>query len=237
MKKLLFIFASLVISYQSFAQDPEIFDTWYLHNLIIDGQDHIPNNLSQNLECYFYDFDPNWNGFTFNFPNADTREVFQVIYDPVNPEFSMVDLGGLQLGICNDQACYDFFTIYSPFYFDYTNTVMTYQITLNTDGTKTLIITNIDGDQAIYNTEALLAIQNYLNPKFNLYPNPVSNQLFISSEGITIEKLTVYSISGIQVIETSANENFIDVSNLTEGLYFIEISSLEGKSVQKFIKN
>ncbi len=226
MKTVLFLAVSLFISSQSFAQDPEIFDTWYLHNLILDGQDHIPNNLSQNLECNFYDFDPNWNGFTFHFPNQNTIETFQVSYDAVNPEFSMVDLGGLQLGICNDQACFDFFAIYSPFYFDYTNTVMTYQVTMNPDGTKALIITNIDGDQAIYNTEALLGTQNYLEPKFNLYPNPVSNQLFITSEGITIEKITVYSMSGKQVIEASSNENPIDVSNLTEGLYFIDIGGV-----------
>ena len=114
---------------------------------------------------------------------------------------------------------------------------MSYQITLNTDGTKALVITNIDGDQAIYNTEALLATQNYLEPKFNLYPNPVSNQLIIASEGIETEKIKVYSMSGIQVLEASAAANSIDVSNLSEGLYFIEISSSEGKRVQKFIKN
>ena len=177
------------------------------------------------------------NEYTFLFPNENTIETFLVTYDLVNSEFSMVDWGGLQLGICNDQACFDFFALYSPFYFNYTNTVMTYQITVNTDGTKALIITNIDGDQAIYNTETLLGVQNYSEPNFNVYPNPVSNQLFITSESATIEKITVYSISGILAIEVSANADFIDVSNLSEGLYFIEISSSEGKSVQKFLKN
>ncbi len=236
MKKAIIIFVSLFISSQSFAQDPEIFDTWYLHNLIIDGQDHIPNNLGQNLECYFYDFDPSWNEFIFHFPNQYSLESFQVTYDPMNPEFIMVDLGGLAMGICFDQACFDFFAIYSPFYFDYTNTVMTYQIDINTDGTKALIITNIDGDQAIYNT-MVLGTQDFSKANFKLFPNPVSSQLFITSESATIEKIKVYSISGKQVIEASANINSIDVSNLSEGLYFIEISSSEGKSVQKFIKN
>ena len=237
MKKLLFIFASLVISYQSYAQDPEIFDTWYLHNLIIDGQNNIPNNLNMNLECNYSDDHPLLGGFIFYFPNQYSLEFFQIFFDQDNPEFSLIDLVGLTEGICYNQACWDFFEIYRPFYFDYTNTTMTYQITVNTDGTKALVITNIDGDQAIYNTEALLATPNYLEPKFNLYPNPVSNQLFITSEGITIEKMRVYSIGGKQVIEASVSENSIDVSNLSEGLYFIEISSSEGKSIQKFIKN
>ncbi|MFT6843396.1 MAG: hypothetical protein ACJASR_002174 [Psychroserpens sp.] len=88
-----------------------------------------------------------------------------------------------------------------------------------------------------------LVLKNYVlhvaeKDKLNIavYPNPVNDVLFITSEGNTIEKLTVYSISGILVIEVSANADFIDVSNLTEGLYFIEIFSTEGKSIQKFVK-
>ena len=237
MKKLLLLLLSLLISSQSFAQDPEIFDTWYLHNLIINGQDHIPSNLTQNLECTYYDFNVNGDGYTFYFPNEHSLETFQVTYDPVNPEFVMVDLVGLTLGICSSQECYDFFAIYSPFYFDYTNTVMTYEIVINTDGTKTLIIANIDGDQAIYNTEALLSTQDFLTPEYVLYPNPVLNDLFISSENLLIERIRIYSISGKEVLNVESIEKSIDVSRLQQGIYFIEVTSAEGRSVQKFIKN
>jgi hypothetical protein len=69
-----------------------------------------------------------------------------------------------------------------------------------------------------------------------VYPNPVSETLFIASEGISIEKKTVYSLHGKLVFSENSASKTIDVSNLSNGLYFIEISSSEGKSVQKFIK-
>ena len=76
------------------------------------------------------------------------------------------------------------------------------------------------------------------NDKLNIavYPNPVSETLIITSEGVPIEKIKVYSISG-QIILTSENvQNSIDVSGLSEGFYFLEIFSAEGSSIQKFTK-
>lgn len=236
MKKLLLVLFGFLIGAQSFAQNPDIFDTWYLHNLIIDGQDNIPNNLNQNLRCDFYDFDPGWNAYTFYFPNENTLETFEVTYDPVNPELSMVDIVGLTEGICYSQECYDFFGLYSPFYFDYQNTVMTYQIIINTDGTKTLVITNIDGDQAIYNTDVFLGSQDFLRPSYVIFPNPVSNQLFISSENLQTESIAIYNISGQRILSERNNTNAVDVSGLSKGVYFLEMITSEGRYIEKFVK-
>lgn len=90
----------------------------------------------------------------------------------------------------------------------------------------------------------LLGLKNFpLNVPENdalniaVYPNPVAETLFIASEGISIEKKTVYSIQGKLVLSENSASKIIDVSKLSEGLYFIEISSSKGKSVQKFVKN
>ena len=68
-----------------------------------------------------------------------------------------------------------------------------------------------------------------------LYPNPVSEILLINaSEGISVQGTTVYSILGEQLFESS--EKSIDVSSLSEGIYFVEISTVQGTLVKRIIK-
>jgi len=82
-----------------------------------------------------------------------------------------------------------------------------------------------------------LSVQDINDVAFIIYPNPVSNTLFISSENTLIENITVYSVLGEKVMELTAKGiNSIDVSRLSEGLYFLKITTSEGKSIQKFIK-
>ena len=76
-----------------------------------------------------------------------------------------------------------------------------------------------------------------LDLKVSLYPNPVKTTLYITSES-TIEKVVIYAISGKIILEQNLmNNQFVDVSHLSNGMYFTEISSTSGKSIKKFIKN
>jgi len=71
-----------------------------------------------------------------------------------------------------------------------------------------------------------------------LFPNPVKNELYITSSQI-IDKLIVIDINGrvLNSIEISTTNYSLDVSKLTKGVYFLEIQSSESKSVKKFVKN
>jgi Leucine-rich repeat (LRR) protein len=91
-------------------------------------------------------------------------------------------------------------------------------------------------NQVIFSDDCSLGQEDFLISQIAIYPNPVSETLFIASEGISIEKKTVYSLQGKLVLSEMNASKTIDASNLSEGLYFIEISSSEGKSIQKFIK-
>ncbi|HBY66315.1 MAG TPA: hypothetical protein DEG69_00210, partial [Flavobacteriaceae bacterium] len=68
------------------------------------------------------------------------------------------------------------------------------------------------------------------------YPNPVSETLFISSENNNIEKLNVYSTNGKLILSEIENTKQLDVSTLSNGLYFVEVTSENGTTVQKFVK-
>lgn len=47
----------------------------------------------------------------------------------------------------------------------------------------------------------------------------------------------IFSMSGKKVLEVSNIENSINVSLLSNGIYFLKIISSEGRDFQKFIKN
>lgn len=140
-------------------------------------------------------------------------------------------------GYCEipEGPCFQFYDLYEPFYFDYQETPMTYEITDNGDGTKQLIVTNIDGDRAIYNT-FLLSNETSKVASFKLAPNPTSDTLFIISDYQGLKGLSIYSVTGNKVMGPVVINQSIDVSILPVGLYFLEINTVNGRTVERFIK-
>jgi hypothetical protein len=71
-----------------------------------------------------------------------------------------------------------------------------------------------------------------------LYPNPTSTSLTIEAKD-AIESIAIYNVLGQEVMSKNpmSNSMTMDVSNLQNGLYFVN-STIEGKtSTTKFIKN
>jgi len=238
MKKAFLLLAFSLITYSSFSQDPQLIDNnWYLHNLILDGENNIPYNTGVSMSIDFA-FEPVNDKYFISLPAASEIYIYQATFHPSVPEFSTLHIGSLAKGVCKFPAepCFDFFDLYEPFYFDYQETPMTYEVTDNGDGTHQLIVTNIDGDQAIYNT-FLLGNETPTVHSFKVVPNPTTDRLYIDSEFGVIEQLTVYDRTGRQVLKQTPEENAIDVSSLPQGLYFIEITIDAEKAIQKFIKN
>jgi Secretion system C-terminal sorting domain len=74
-----------------------------------------------------------------------------------------------------------------------------------------------------------------LNKTVSIYPNPVSKILHIhSSEGIELEKVNVYSLSGEYLISTS--EENVDLTTLSAGIYFVQVVTDQGNITKKIIK-
>ena len=69
-----------------------------------------------------------------------------------------------------------------------------------------------------------------------LAPNPVSEKLQIYiAEGVDFKKATVYSILGEELFSTS--EENVDCTQLTSGIYFVEVTTDHGAVTKKIIKN
>lgn len=75
--------------------------------------------------------------------------------------------------------------------------------------------------------------------KFKVYPNPATSTVNISAADVDSYKLSVTDLSGKIVMTKSLNgiENTIDVSSLSSGAYFFELTSDSKREVIKILKN
>ena len=228
MKNIFLLLLSFCYGFQSFAQDPELYKTWYLREVFSDLSTIVVQNISPPINPTFTISE------TLSFSGEAACNSFSgtMSYDINTNRLEMLSFESTNNN-CSEQAHVNFETEFFMF-FEVSKTFQAF-VSNETNGQQTLA--------TIGPSYPHLVLKNYVldvaeNNKLNIavYPNPVAETLFISSEGNIIEKIKIYSIDGTQVIEASSNLNAINVSNLSVGLYFIEISSLEGRSIQKFIK-
>lgn len=118
----------------------------------------------------------------------------------------------------------------------------------NSYTTTANIISDLLNNQRIYNTtvdlgayefgSTPLSTPEYTKAKdiFRIYPNPVHSTIYITKiDDSSISKVAVYSLTGNKVFETV--NTTLNVSNLTNGMYFITVESTDGNiATEKFIK-
>tara|TARA_B100000787_G_scaffold164621_1_gene147523 strand:+ start:18725 stop:20341 length:1617 start_codon:yes stop_codon:yes gene_type:complete len=86
-------------------------------------------------------------------------------------------------------------------------------------------------------TASISEINNLLNVK--LFPNPLNNKLNIRfSSDLGKITGTIYSLTGqkIQVFIQNSLEKTIEISNLSDGIYFLKLETEKGTSTHKIIK-
>ena len=236
MKKIFILLAFLCMT-KSYSQDPQLFEnTWYLQKIVLeDGTEHIPvpNEDVPFIAITFYEENEE---FPYHFETSVCNYfVGEVIYQPVN--IFLITHSGMSLIGCDPVEHYMFEGIQFGFFMDSNNNHLEdpflYEI-ITTGDEKTLIITNVRGDIAYYG-DTYLSITNFETHKVALYPNPVSDKLFIESQE-SINQITVYNIQGKQLRNSYFNNGKrveLDVSILQNGVYFIEIKTPNGNSIVK----
>ena len=96
------------------------------------------------------------------------------------------------------------------------------------------------GEIDFYGTASTLSIDDTVINEIKLYPNPVSNGvLFLSKQSNSFDELRIYDVSGKTVLtknlNTSLNKEEINVSSLSQGLYFVEVVEGNKRAVSKII--
>jgi PKD repeat protein len=116
---------------------------------------------------------------------------------------------------------------------------VTQTITPTTLGWHWCVVTDANGcesEQTFYEVLNLsTSINDVLARRVLIYPNPTKELIRIDTEYM-IEKITIINVQG-SVLDVQLKEQTIDVSNFSEGIYFMEIHTEKGVLRKKFIKN
>ncbi len=228
MKKTLLIVLISFFSFQSFAQDPDpdLFRTWYLYFVQQTDLDYEYDISEINpaihpfitiLENLDFNGEGACNTFNGNYEHQGTNDMMAINFNGTDNDC------GIQIHNSFENS-----------YFGFMQSGFWYYISQDSDG-LTLSLGHPFMGYAIFKDYPLSTSDFTLN-NIAIYPNPVSDKLYISSENIAIESISIYSLTGKKVADETNKTNSIDVSTLSKGMYFIEISSASGKSIKKFIK-
>lgn len=90
--------------------------------------------------------------------------------------------------------------------------------------------------QLVFDPSALGTAQ-FANFKFNVYPNPTSDQLNVSAAK-NISKVELFNLLGqrVQSYTVNAAQKQLDISNLQNGVYLMEVTIDNAKQAYKIIK-
>lgn len=102
-------------------------------------------------------------------------------------------------------------------------------------GTYNLTVNVLTG---AYDFGTALAVKNFSAGSFKAYPNPTQNSWTISGGTNKITSVHVYDMLGRSVYTkaTSSNDVSVNASNLSKGTYFAKVSTENGTSTVKLVK-
>ncbi|WP_456311825.1 RICIN domain-containing protein [Pseudomonas shirazensis] len=97
-------------------------------------------------------------------------------------------------------------------------------------------ITKIGAAASTPQTSAIIAEQEPEAAPFNVYPNPVANTLFFTTDVSGGNVSIVDSQTGNLIVTQKINDNNLDVSTLKTGIYIIVFDKNGQQTVKRFIK-
>jgi len=93
---------------------------------------------------------------------------------------------------------------------------------------------NNGGYVEVYDLSAVLSSDSFTSSKFNIYPNPTKNSFTIDlKDNLEYKKVNIYNSLG-QFIKSN-KELTINTTNLSTGIYFVQIETNQGKATKKLV--
>jgi len=90
-----------------------------------------------------------------------------------------------------------------------------------------------------FDNTKISSVTSYNLDKIQVFPNPATDILVIKHQNI-ITEISIYDIMG-KILNTYSfinnNEAKVNISNLNPGIFFVEVSTNDYKTIKKFIKN
>jgi hypothetical protein len=230
MKKLVLLII-LLLSIKGFSQHPELLDKeWFLYKFVIEEEDIIPPTHWEVGDVTI----------NFTIEGFDTSVCSALIaYTTYEEDTSFfIDEAYITAIVCQYPENQAFDNLNQVFFTDHLDNDFYYEIIIDINEINSLLIYNANGDEAHYGSVPL-SQPEFSQLQVTLYPNPVSDVLYINSMDI-INKVSVYDIQG-KVIKTvsglNSNTSEINLSSLQNGVYFISVVSENGeKLTRKVVK-
>lgn len=96
---------------------------------------------------------------------------------------------------------------------------------------------SVASETVSFETDEDMSVDDNVYGEFKFYPNPVMNQINVSSEN-PIEDIRIFDLQGRLVKEIQPNTNQIEISveNLSSGLYFMKVTIQNQHKTYKIIK-
>lgn len=113
-----------------------------------------------------------------------------------------------------------------------------FRIVFISDGNTAQLGINVDD----FVIEGALSNQEFELKNIAIFPNPSSGIYNISSGDKAIDKIEIYDVSGktiktINNFSNSNSENKLDINEISNGIYFLKITSENQKTIKRIIKN
>ncbi len=74
------------------------------------------------------------------------------------------------------------------------------------------------------------------NNSITVFPNPANDRITILSDNAEIQKVELYNLQGQLITNQQLNDNTLDISNLSAGMYSVRIITEKGVAVKNIIK-
>ncbi len=101
---------------------------------------------------------------------------------------------------------------------------------------NTEFCSNQDGPLTIHFLDSVYSdVENNLESKIDIFPNPASETIFISSDN-KIQSVEIYDVNGRLILFRNKSESEMDISKLDSGVYFVEIMIDDKQIIEKLIK-
>ena len=206
------------------SQSEIIENEWQLKKLIYNGIEYtIPEDEEINSILLNIIEDPETdNIYHFTTSGVCGSGVGGMMSYITDESFSFFDIAGNFPSNCENSENQNFADLYLAFYVLNFEDDFPYFIAENDDGSKTLVVYNVENNQAVY-SNLQMSVQDNDNLKLNFYPNPVKDKLTIENTGLKITSVTVKDVSGKIVAKQviSAKQAEVDFSHLPKGIYFV----------------
>ncbi len=139
---------------------------------------------------------------------------------------AIITVNGFQLGTVNTHVSYQWYLNGQPIL---GATSATYNVNQNGDYTvKTTDINGCSDSSSAYSISNVnISSINQLNELITVYPNPANDVVYIASPVDVIVRIS--SIDGKFLQQQDISKGHVDISNLSEGIYMLQIVDVNGK--------